>query len=46
MAEAFEWISSAEGWIALLTLTVLEIVQRRNGYLRLPSECPLSIGRV
>jgi predicted tellurium resistance membrane protein TerC len=26
MADAFEWTSSAEGWIALLTLTVLEIV--------------------
>src|SRR5215211_7840291 len=26
MAEAFAWISSAEGWIAVLTLTVLEIV--------------------
>src|SRR5919106_5016879 len=26
MADAFEWVSSAEGWIALLTLTVLEIV--------------------
>ena len=24
--QGFDWVTSAEGWIALLTLTILEIV--------------------